>query len=62
MKDAFRVYQLMVVSSNFVLIKLICDAPENPVFEVDYVVPRGVYEMELRSIESSIGSINLITN
>ena len=62
MKDAFRVHQLMVGASDFVLIKLMCDASENPVFEVDYVVPRDVYETELRAIESSIGSINLITN
>ena len=62
MKDAFRVYQLMVRASDFVLIKLMCNASENPVFEVDYVVPRDVYETELRAIESSIGSINLITN
>ena len=62
MKEAFRVHQLMVVASDFVLIKLICNAPENPVFEVDYVVPRDVYQTELRAIESSIGSINLITN
>ena len=62
MKEAFRVHQLMVVASDFVLIKLICNAPENPVFEVDYVVPKDVYKTELRAIESSIGSINLITN
>ena len=62
MKDAFRVHQLMVGTSDFVLVKLVCNAPENPVFEVDYVVPRDVYETELRAIESSIGSINLITN
>ena len=59
MKDAFRVHQLMVAASDLVLIKLICNAPENPVFEVDYVVPRDVYGTELRAIESSIGSINL---
>ena len=62
MKGAFRVCQLMVGASEFVLIKLVCDAPESTVFGVDYVVPRDVYEAELRSIESSIGSINLITN
>ena len=62
MKGAFRVHQLMVAASDFVLIKLICNAPENPVFEVDYVVPRDVYGTELRAIESSIGSINLVTN
>ena len=60
MKDAFRIHQLMVIAADFVRIKLICDAPETLVFEVDYRVPRDVYQTELRSIESSIGSINLI--
>ena len=60
MKDAFRMHQLMVIATDFVLIKLICDAPETLVFEVDYRVPRDVYQTELRAIESSIGSINLI--
>ena len=62
MKDAFRIHQLMVIAADFVLIKLICDAPETLVFEVDYRVPKDVYQTELRSIESSIGSISLITN
>ena len=57
MKDAFRVHQLMVIAPDFVRIKLICDAPETLVFEVDYHVPRDVYQTELRAIESSIGSI-----
>lgn len=60
MKDAFRIHQLMVIAADFVRIKLICDAPETLVFGVDYHIPRDVYETELRSIESSIGSINLI--
>ncbi len=60
MKDAFRIHQLMVIAADFVRIKLICDAPETLVFEVDYRVPRNVYETELRAIESSIGSINPI--
>ena len=62
MKDAFRIHQLMVIAANFVLIKLICDAPETLVFEVDYRVPRDAYETELRAIESSIGSINPISD
>jgi hypothetical protein len=57
MKDAFRIHQLMVIATDFVRIKLICDAPETLVFEVDYRVPRDVYQTELRAIESSIGSI-----
>ena len=60
MKDAFRIHQLMVIATDFVRIKLICDAPETLVFEVDYRVPRDVYQTELRAIESSIGSISLI--
>ena len=60
MKDAFRIHQLMVIAADFVLIKLICDAPETLVFEVDYHIPKDVYQTQLRSIESSIGSINLI--
>ena len=59
-KDAFRIHQLMVIADDFVLIKLICDAPKTLIFEVDYRVPRDVYKTELQAIESSIGSINLI--
>ena len=59
-KDAFRIHQLMVIATDFVRIKLICDAPETRVFEVDYHIPKDVYQTELRAIESSIGSINLI--
>ena len=62
MKDAFRIHQLMVVAADFVLIKLICDAPETHVFEVDYHIPKNVYQIELKAIESSIGSINPIKN
>lgn len=60
MKDAFRIHQLMIIAADFVRIKLICDAPETLVFEVNYHIPKDVYQTELRSIESSIGSINLI--
>ena len=60
LKDAFRIHQLMVIATDFVRIQLICDAPETHVFEVGYHIPRDVYQIELRAIESSIGSINLI--
>jgi hypothetical protein len=60
MKDAFRIHQLMVIATDFVLIKLICDAPKTLVFEVDYRIRRDVYQTEVQAIESSIGSINPI--
>ena len=60
MKDVFRIHQLMVITANFVRIKLICDTPETLVFAVDYHIPKDVYRTKLRAIESSIGSINLI--
>ena len=62
MKDTFLVHQLMVATSNFVLIRFVCADPESPVFEINYFVPKNVYESELRSIESSIGSIKSLTN
>ncbi len=62
MKDVFRIHQLMIIAADFVLIKLICDAPETLVFQVDYHIPKDVYKIELKAIESSIGSINLINN
>ena len=61
-KDAFRMHQLMVVAADFVLIKFICETPESPVFEIDYVVPSEVYQQELRAIESSIGSLSVINH
>lgn len=60
MKDAFRIHQLMVITPEFILIKLICDSPKTLVFEVDYRVPIEVYKSELSAIESSIGSIDSI--
>ena len=62
MKDALRIHQVMVIGADFVLIKLICDAPETPIFEVDYHISKDVYKTELKAIESSIGSINPIEN
>lgn len=58
--NEFQINQLMVASSKFVLIKLFLDDDRIPVFEVDYVVPFQAYAQELRSIESSMGSIFVV--
>ncbi len=42
-KDEFLVHQLIVNTSQYVLIKLFLDAPDIQVFEVDYVVPLEFY-------------------
>ncbi len=60
LKDGFVVHRFMVSTREVVHIKLICQASKNPVFAVDYLIPKSVYEKELRSIESSIGSIQLL--
>jgi hypothetical protein len=60
MKDIIQIFQLLVVTVDTVLIKLICVPPNTSVFEVDYYLPKDVYQKQLRAIESSIGSIKLI--
>lgn len=62
LKDTIPIHQFMIITPTRVHIKLICEAAQDIVFAVDYVVPKNVYEKMLRSIESSIGSIQLINN
>jgi hypothetical protein len=51
------VLQFRVVDAREVHFKLLIRRPRTAPFQLDYVVPRGVYERELESIESSIGSL-----
>lgn len=62
LKEEFRVHQIMVSNQQFVLIRLLMDAFDVPVFEIDYVVSVQVYANQVRAIESSIGSINSLTS
>ena len=67
MQTAFQiadipVHQFMINTREVVHIKLICEISRSPVFAVDYLIPKGVYARELRSIESSIGSIQIVNN
>ena len=39
--------------------ELFCAVSKSPMFAVDYLIPKGVYTRELRSIKSSIGSIQI---
>jgi hypothetical protein len=53
----FDVLQFRVVDLRAVHFKLLVNRPRTALLQLDYVVPRGVYERELESIESSIGSL-----
>ena len=47
--------QFIISNDNHTVIKLFISGIQN--YQVDYIIPRGVYEAELGKIESSIGTI-----
>ena len=49
------VRQFIISNINHTVIKLFISGVQN--YQVDYIIPRGVYEAELGKIESSIGTI-----
>ncbi len=52
-----EIVQLRAVQDDRVVFKLLVSRPPGPLFQLDYVLPRGVYMSKLRAVESSIGSI-----
>ena len=51
--------QLMVSDSSRVLFKLLVERPGASLYQLDYLIPRGIYRRELESVESSIGSLQM---
>ena len=49
------VRQYIISNNSHTVIKLFISGVQN--YQVDYIIPRGVYEAELGKIESSIGTI-----
>ena len=49
------VRQFIISNINHTVIKLFISGVQN--YQVDYIIPRGVYEAELGKVESSIGTI-----
>jgi len=49
------VRQFIISNDNHTVIKLFISGVQN--YQVDYIIPRGVYEAELSKVESSIGTI-----
>lgn len=62
LKDGINFHQYLIQSQDNVNFKfLFCNAADE-LFQVDYVIPRSVYFSESKAIESSIGSIHIITH
>jgi hypothetical protein len=57
MKDDLYMAQFLAQPEGLVNFKLVFEAPADGLLQFDYVVPRRVYPQEVRSVESSIGSI-----
>jgi len=57
LKDKILVHQIMLLSSEYVILKLVCELDKLKAFEVVYILPKNAYADQLRAIESSIGSI-----
>lgn len=57
MKDDLYMAQFLAQPEGLVNFKLVFEAPSDDVLQFDYVVPQSVYPQEVRSVESSIGSI-----
>ena len=47
--------QFIISNDNHTVIKLFISGVQN--YQVDYIIPRGIYEAELGKVESSIGTI-----
>lgn len=57
MKDELYMAQFLAQPEGLVNFKLVFEAPSEGLLQFDYVVPQSVYPQEVRSVESSIGSI-----
>jgi hypothetical protein len=55
--NGFNIRQLIHVQDDQVTIKLICISDDEHIFLLDYIVPSQFYEHNIRTIESSIGTL-----
>ena len=50
------ILQYLINTDELVIIRIFIDSISS--YQIDYIIPRNIYEKELKKIESSIGSIN----
>ena len=56
----FKFDQLLIMNKERIIIKLIITMENNKMLILDYIIPAELYQENLRAIESSIGSLNLL--
>jgi len=54
--NGINTIQYIITTAEVVLIKLIFNVRDF-YYQLDYIIPKSIYEENLKSIESSIGSI-----
>ena len=62
MKDNIHMYQFLIQGPDRIQFKLDFMTIKDIIIQIDFVVPKNDYEKMVQSIESSIGSINLLIN
>ncbi len=61
MKDKIHMYQFLIQGLDRIQFRLDFITIKNIIIQIDYVVPKNDYDKMVQSIESSIGSIKLLT-
>jgi hypothetical protein len=59
-KDNLKFVQFLIQKENLITFKLLFQNSQNELIQFDYIVPKENYVSEVKSIESSIGSIKII--
>lgn len=59
LKDNLSITQFLVEENNLIIFKLFIKTHQDKMVEFDFIVPKNNYAEEIKSIESSIGSIKL---
>jgi hypothetical protein len=55
-----NVFQYLITDDERVMFKLLCCSPQGRMFQLDYIVPRSMYAQQIKAIESSIGSFQIL--
>ena len=51
------VRKLPIIDKDMIQFKVVVPQPSNQSFQIDYVIPKSIYQDKVEAIESSIGSL-----